>query len=440
MTELHPLRGGLEFEPTLEVLAKERAGAPLTVFSGGNNSGKSLVLKWLKHTMGKTAYMLGTNRFYHVYHFSTALSDPRDLDNFESQFNSHMWNEQYNYEQNFFDLNKIIVSLSDDRRKQLFDLCGRLIGSSFSLRRVDENNELSVRYIDVDGLNLSVSSTGTRLLMTLLGLCMDDRFKSLLIDEPELGLSPRVQRALAAFLQDTDARREAFPHLKQVVLATHSQIFLHSAEIDANYVVRKDFRKITLARVRSIADFHRLQFNLLGNSLEGLFLPSAVVFVEGETDQVYIERVVALRYSGRNVVVVRSGGDPKRKLATLRETLGDLQKSPLRSRLFVVSDSVHAKGLTADLESMGVPRDNIIVWKRNGIEFLYPAAIMCSTFACTPDALEALVISDDAVSLNGITKRKKELSAEVMRSLEAQTVLPHELEQGLLRRIESAID
>jgi hypothetical protein len=61
----------------------------VTVLSGGNNSGKSLVLKWLKHTMGKTAYMVGTTRFYHVYHFNAILRDPSELDQFESQFQSH---------------------------------------------------------------------------------------------------------------------------------------------------------------------------------------------------------------------------------------------------------------------------------------------------------------------------------------------------------------
>ena len=51
----HPLQGGLQFEPSLEEFAKERAGSHLTVLSGGNNGGKSLVLKSLKHTMGKTS-------------------------------------------------------------------------------------------------------------------------------------------------------------------------------------------------------------------------------------------------------------------------------------------------------------------------------------------------------------------------------------------------
>jgi predicted ATPase len=435
----HPARGGLTFTPTLEEFAKERAGSSVTVLSGGNNSGKSLVLKWLKHTMGKTAHMVGTNRFYHMYHFSAALRDPNELDQFENQFQSNFWSEQYNYEQNYIDLNRTILGLSDRQRTSLFELCGRLIGSSFSLQRVQPDNELSVRYIDVGGQNLSVASTGTRLLMTILGICMDDRFKTLLIDEPELGLSPRVQSALVAFLQDPVERPKYFPHLKQVLLATHSHLFLHRNDLTSNYIVSKDASHLTLSRVQNVGDFHRLQFNLLGNSLEGLFLPSSVVYVEGETDQQYLERRCALRFAGHNVVVVRSGGDPKQKLHSLRETLGDLQKSPLRDRLFVVVDSVHAKGLQAELVQMGLPPDNFIVWARNGIEYVYPPQVMTRVFCCSEEQLATLTFKEDVVCLNGIELRKRELCQEVVRSLDTSTVYPAELEAKLLTNISNAI-
>ena len=190
------MKNELEFLPPLNDFRTARTDKPLTVFAGANNSGKSLVLKWLKHTVGRSAYMIGTNRFYHVYHFSSAFSDPREIDSYESQFNSQFREEQYNYEQNYIDLNKIIIGLNNTRRNALFSLCGELIGSKFLLKRVDEDNDLSVSYIDVDGQNLSVSSTGTRLLMTVLGICMDERFTTILIDEPELGLR-KIQHAFA---------------------------------------------------------------------------------------------------------------------------------------------------------------------------------------------------------------------------------------------------
>lgn len=296
----------IEFVPSLQLFGQTRSQSPLTVLAGPNNSGKSITLRWLKSTLGKTAYFVGTNRFYHVYHFSTGIREPNELDQLESNFHSHFNDERHNYEQNVFDLSRIIIGLSDKRRTELFALCGELIGNNFSLRKVDEQNDLSPRYIDMDGQNLSVGSTGTRLLLTILGLCMDDRFTSILIDEPELGLSPKVQTALATFLQDQEERKKYFPNLERVYLATHSHLFLARADITSNYVVTKEGKRINLTRVQDISDFHRLQFNLLGNAFESMFFPSAIVVVEGKTDHAYIDRVTQLRFRGRRVCTGRT--------------------------------------------------------------------------------------------------------------------------------------
>ena len=436
-----PPNSGLTFTPLLEEFAKVRAGTTSTVLSGSNNSGKSLVLKYLKSTMGKTAYMVGTNRFYHVYHFSTAIRDPNELDQFENQFNNNFRNEQYNYEQNYIDLNKIIVGLTNAQRTQLFELCGRLLNATIAMRKVDEDNDLSMRYIDIDGQNLSVASTGTRLLMTMLGICMDDRFKTLLIDEPELGLSPRIQRTLAAFLHDATERAKYFPHLKQVVLATHSAHFLKSADLGSNYVVSKDGARIALTRIDGIGAFHRLQFNLLGNSLDGLFLPSAIVYVEGATDQKFIERVVGNRFSGRNVVVIRAGGDGelKKKLYGLQESLGGLTTSPLRNRVFVVVDSVHAGNLKAELTKMGLLAANFVAWSVNGIEYLYPPQLIAEIFKTDIANVPQLALADDIVSLNGISHTKKDLCDLVVSQLLPETALAPELETKLLAAVQAAI-
>lgn len=437
----HPLHGGLQFTPALDAFARVRAGTASTVLSGGNNSGKSLVLKYLKSTMGKTAYMVGSNRFYHVYHFSTSLRDPNELDQFESNFQSNFWNEQYNYEQNYIDLNRIIVGLTDQQRAALFELCSRLIGSTFSLKKLDPDNELSVRYIDVDGLNLSVASTGTRLLMTILGICMDDRFKTLLIDEPELGLSPRVQRALAQFLHDPEERGKYFPHLKQVVLATHSNLFLNRRDLAGNFIVSKSGSHVTLSAVDSMAEFHRLQFNLLGNSLDGLFFPAAIVYVEGTTDQKYLDRVIAQRFPGRNIVIVSAGSDSeiKRKLYGLQESLGSLQASPLRNRVFVVVDSVHGRGLKDDLVKLGLTPDNFVAWTHNGIEYLYPNDALSAVYGCDLALLSELEMNGDRVSLNGLSFTKNELCENVLRLMGPMSVLPRELETKLLTPLAEAV-
>ena len=136
---------GITFEPPIETFVGSRASSHLTVLCGGNNSGKSLVLKNLKIHFGRKAYMVGPQRFYHVHEISTQRFNPQDYDSWDSQFRSHAQNEEYNYEQNYIDLGRILGGLRDVKRNALFELCGELIGNKFSLKRRDEENELSLR-------------------------------------------------------------------------------------------------------------------------------------------------------------------------------------------------------------------------------------------------------------------------------------------------------
>lgn len=430
----------LVFSPPLRDFNAARAHSAVTCLAGPNNSGKSLVLKWLKHIIGPGAYIVGTNRFYHVYQLDPSKRSHRNVEQFESDFRNHFDNDQHNFEQNFLDLNHIIANLNDAQRDALFGLCGDLIGGTFSLKRVVEDNDLSPRYVDMDGQNISVGSTGTRLLMTLLGLCFERRFHTLLIDEPELGLGPKLQRSLADFFF-TDARRTAlFPHLNRIFLATHSHLFLHRQDITSNFIVTKVGARIELTTVDSISKFHELQFNLLGNSLETLFFPSAIVVVEGKTDLEYLDRLIQLRFVGRRVAVVHGAGDVKAKVASLRQAFGELQKSPMRNRLFVVADSVHPRGLRDDLEKLGADPRNIVIWTRNGIEYFYPPGVLAEIFSCSESAVSELVIDGDRISVNGVTFTKNELKTEVLRRLTAQHGVPDELQQKLLDRLRDAIE
>lgn len=429
----------LNFDPPLTDFGEERRLRSLTVFSGANNSGKSLVLKWLKYNLGLGSYLIGTNRFYHVYHLSSGSRDPNQAQNFEVNFQNNFNQDHSNHEQNIYDLNAIITGLGDTKRNTLFELCGKLIGNTFTMLKVDSENDLSNRYIDMDGQNLSVASTGTRLLMTMLGICMDDQFDTILIDEPELGLGPRIQMALSDFFNNPGSREQYFPHLKRIYLATHSQLFLSRNEISDNFVVKKSGKNIAIKQINSISDFHRLQFNLLGNTLEHMFFPSAIIVVEGKTDHAFLERIIQNRFSGKRITIIQSGGDVKKKIAGLKEAFDGLETSPFRTRLFVVLDSVHQRGLEEELVKMGMVKENIIIWRRNGIEYVYPIEIIAKIFMCGEDRISEMVICDDRVELNGMTKTKNNLKDDVLSYLTATTVLPAELEDKLLKPILKSI-
>ncbi len=383
--------------------------------------------------------MAGPQRFYHVFELSTQRWNVQDYDSWDNQFRHQFNYEETNTEHNFIDLGRVLGSLKDYKREQLFEICSRLIGGNFSLKRRDPDNELSPRYVDMDGQNLAVGSTGTRLLMTLLGLCMDEQFDVMLIDEPELGLSPRVQSALALFLSDKNQRDNYFPHLKGIFLSTHSHAFLDRNDIRNNFVISKAGNDVSIRQIDSVSALHDLQFNMLGNSLENLFLPTAFIICEGKTDKPFIERLVQIRHPGKNILVIEGQGDVKRVFRNLTQSLGDIYKSPFRSRTFVVLDSIHTTGTKQDLISMGALKDNIIIWDNNGIEYSYPPQLMSRIFGCSESDVKNISICNDEITYNGITKRKLDLCREVTSIMTPHDIQTVELEEKLLGPLSKSI-
>ncbi|NEM97140.1 ATP-dependent nuclease [Pontibacter burrus] len=423
----------INFNPDLSEIVQNTRRPNLYVFSGSNNSGKSLLLKFLKLQLGPTCYYLSPVRFYHVYHLSSVPKDPNRLTNYDQQFHQTYLNQEQNHEQNFIDLNTTITTLSNNKRKLLLELCSELIGNTFTIKKVDPNNDFSQSYVDMDGYNLNVSSTGTRLLMTLLGICFDESFTHIIIDEPELGLSPRVQSAVSDFFQNDTRRNEYFPHLQAIYIATHSHIFLNRKDFTSNFIVSKNGNNVSCQQIKTVNDFHKLQYNLLGNTLESMFFPSAFVIVEGKTDYNYLERVISLKFPDNKITIIGSNGDPKKKVHSLKEVIGDLEKSPYKTRVFVVLDKVVNPGLKAELIKQGILEENIIQWSRNGIEYVYPVQTLCKIFGCQPASVENLDLTGDRITINGITKTKNELADEVTKFYSGQEILPQELEQFLIK-------
>ncbi|ALH82807.1 AAA family ATPase [Sphingopyxis macrogoltabida] len=430
----------LIFEPPIAEFVESRSEAFYTTFSGSNNSGKSLILKNVKMRLGRGAYMAGPHRFYHVTEIATQRFNPNDYDSWHSSFVNEANNAEHNYEHNYIDLGRIIGGLKDVKRAKLFKLCAEMIGVPFALKRRDPDNELSPRYVDMDGQNLATGSTGTRLLMTLLGLCLDEQFQYLLIDEPELGLSPRLQGELARFFADAAKRQEFFPHLKGIYVATHSHLMLDKRNISNNFIVTKNGAKIGIEQVTTVPRLHSLQFNMLGNSLEDLFLPAAIVICEGKTDRPFIERSFQHQFPGRRILVIEGQGDVKRIFRNLCTSLGDIRKSPFQERTFIVLDSVHTAGTAADLVAMGAKAANVIVWNKNGIEYVYPPQLVAQAFSCGVSNIEDMTIDGDNLTIGNMTLRKIDLSDQVLSGIGPDTTHADEFVSKLVTPLAQAIE
>lgn len=424
----HIPRFSVEFEPDVDEFIASRAEAASTILSGPNNSGKSLLLKQLFAQLGHKACLLTCNRFSQIDVINSRASDPHERKRLFESFAQYQESGRYHEDINARQLDQLISSLNDEKQDKLFEIAGQLLGAKVSLRKTEKDNRMSPWYVDIDGQSLKYASSGTRLLFTLLGNLLDDYYLTVLIDEPEIGLSPRIQGALARALYDPRMRYEYFPHLKQAFVVTHSHLFLDREVLSNNYIVEKSGNTVTARPIRSTAELHELQFGMLGNDLEHLFMPAAVVVVEGDSDMIFMTRLFSLHTPNRRVSIVSSGGDgpTKDKVRTLSEGFGDLSMSPYRSRIFVVLDATH-DAKKSSITRQGVLDENIWVWSKNGIEWYYPRQHVAAAFKCSEADLANVDLGTDKITVNSITLPKKDLARFVVSRVTLSDKLDPEL-------------
>ena len=433
-------RCAVEFCPPVEEFLSSRNDKLPTVLSGPNNCGKTLLLRQLFALVGHDGYLIACSRFSHVDVLNTRKREEHEHRRYYDNFIHSFHTSHQNSEDNELKLEQVITGLKDAQRDKLFRVCKDLLGNEFSLKRTDPENTFSPFYVDMDGENLRYGSSGTRLLLTLLGILLDERFSVILVDEPELGLSPGIQAVLARYLYDKEHRQQFCPHLRQLYIATHSHLFLDRGVFSNNYAVSKAGNVVSVKPVQSVGDFHHLHFDMLGNELESIFLPSAIVIVEGDSDVTFMTKVAHLHIPDRKVTIVRAGGDGgvQNKLNVLREVFGDLAISPYRDRLFVVLDQKHSLS-AARIEKQGVSKGNITVWSKNGIEYYYPEDLVATAFCCDARELAKGSFESDPIEFNGIRKSKKELAQIVTESMTATHPIHTEL-RGLVDRLRAACE
>jgi len=429
----------VEFHPDVDALIASRHSKITTVLSGPNNSGKSLLLKQLFASLGPKSCLLTCNRFSTIDVINSRGANPGERRQIYDSFIGQQQAGNYHQDLNPRQLEQLIAGLNNEKQDKLFDIAGQLLGSKIILQQTEKDNRISPWYVDIDGQSLKYASSGTRLLFTLLGHLLDEYFSVVLIDEPEIGLSPRIQAFLARALYDSDIRKEYFPHLKQVFVVTHSHLFLDRNILSNNHIVEKAGDVVSCRPVESIAEFHQLQFGMLGNDLEHLFMPAAVVVVEGPCDTTYLARIFALHIPSRRISIVVSHGDGETldKVNTIAEGFGDIHSSPYRPRLFVVLDAEHSTKKTR-LVTRGVLNENIQVWKNNGIEYYYPKKHVAAVFRCDEAELQEVDLGAEPVKVKSISMSKVDLAREIVPRVTVDDSLDLEISE-FLEKVKRAI-
>jgi len=407
------------------------------VICGRNNCGKSYFLKLITQAIGETASYLGPARYQNFNVLSSYAPRPNQRSEKYQQWLRDWRTSTQNLDNSPFNLQQAIAELSDIKRAQLSEIMEKLLGSRMDILHTIPENSMSQQYISVNGHNISFTSSGYRLITSLVTSLLNEDYDTFLIDEPELGVSPEAQGAFSDFLFDPEIRGEYFGHIKTLIVATHSTIFLDRVNITNNHFVTKMGDEIDIDQVTSIADINRIHFFLLGNRLESLYMPTSIVIVEGKTDYSYIERVLHVRYPDVRFSIISANSDNRiRDVFNVTKSLfGDIQKSPYQNRVFAILDSVHGSGLIQQLVKMGMPEDNIIVWSKNGIEYYYPPSILAEIF----HSKDQITIEGDQITLNNLTYTKNDLVGMVIPKITETTEYNQEFESELLEKIEAII-
>ena len=428
---------GTRFADDSAVALQNIRDSEYSVLVGRNNCGKSYLLKTLTLQFGPNASYLGPARYQNFNLLGHYTPNQNSKDQKWQQFMSQWQQQHQNIDNSPVNLQQAIAELSDIQRGNLTEIINMLLGVRLEIRHTVENNSMSQQYISCGGHNISYTSSGFRLITTLVTSLLDANYDIFLIDEPELGISPEAQGILADFLFDRQHRRKYFPHIKTIVFATHSTIFLDRTHIKNNYTIQKIGDEISVHRVDNHTEFNRIHFFLLGNRFETLYLPSAIVLAEGKCDHIFIERVLAQRYPNHLTSVIPANSDSRIKeiLNITKGIFSDLQKSPYRDRIFIVLDAVHSATLPDHLVAMGIPREHIITWPKNGIEYYYPPSIVDQIFGAGAE----LQVAGDIISRNNVSYNKGDLADRVVALLNPDTPMHDDFTQLFLSRIETRL-
>lgn len=438
----HLIPPQINLTPESKKVFSEMQQNSLSILVWRNNSWKSLLLNSLKVKIWSWANIIYVNRYQNFSVISEFSPNENEREQLHNSFMQQSQQPQ-NSENVLVWLSQIFGKLHGDKLDTLYELIEKFFDIKMEPKNIQEWYPFSQKYLNCNGVNLAYMSSGFRLCLYLLAAMLDDKFSIFIIDEPELGISPELQWNLADLLLNKENREKYFPHVKQLILATHSTIFLDSQVIGNNYMIKKNGNEISIQKTANISELRNIHFFLLGNRFETLSLPSAIVLVEWKTDKQFINFVFAKRFPNKKISV--QFGDWKksdqkewwdghivslgRKIA---ETL-DIQSSPYKTRTFVVLDKKNSTKKWT-LETYWFEKDNIIEFPENGIEYYYPAEIIDEIFWKE----WKLEIDGDFVKKGDISKTKDQLCNEVLSKINDKSKY-HDAFEAFLTKIGKAI-
>jgi len=224
-------------------------------------------------------------------------------------------------------------------------------------------------------LDLIYAGTGLRHFVDIFVKTVLSRASVVLIDEPEMGLHPSLQRELLTHLLKLNEEKGT-----QFFIATHSPVFLSETENVSLFVMqnRKGKRAAEPVNRDSLYTF----WGDLGIRPGELLQNDVVVLVEGQDDVIFFERVLELyreEFHSIAVAVVQYGGDAALGIIGGRIKVGNIVSGSshrlwIRDRHTAPEESPDANS-TKFKNALKRNQEECLILKKREIEYYYPEDI-----------------------------------------------------------------
>lgn len=367
-----------------------RAGN-LNILTGANNSGKSAILNALNiySSISQQSDYVSPRRFELSNQVAIAL-------NFDAELQT-LWSQRKQLNPNLAEFEapdpmRELLSFEDEVRDEIMKWHNRYFGE-LKIELSNPRNRHSPARITIDGLLATQQGSGSRAVLSVLTALFNPKYPNAMIDEPEIGIEPQVQKRLAELIRKVAYGQDSLPK-KRLFVATHSHIFLDREDLTNNIIVTKSPEgSPVLKRIESIEELHTLIYKLLGNSPDDLLFPENILVAEGPADEIFFRRVLVLKKAAGIATHFAEGdGNITPALPAIEQMFRTQAYAQgwYKERLCVVVDSsVSASRLKEWRDFLGDDGTRVRQLSKNGIEYFYPVSIVAELTGLPESDVEA---------------------------------------------------
>ncbi|USS41574.1 ATP-dependent endonuclease [Thermococcus aggregans] len=180
----------------------------------------------------------------------------------------------------------------------------------------------------------------------------------LLFEEPEIYLHVGAQKKLCGILQE-------FSKEGQVIISTHSSVFVNSGELSTSYLLVKENGETKLRKFTGSKEI----LEELGMSPSDIFLTDGIIFVEGPSDREILQifaKALFSKWEEYNIAIIPIGGsninhqDPE-ILSKVNPNIAVILDSDIKNEGSDLSPK--KKELKQKFEEKSIP---VYFWEKNG--------------------------------------------------------------------------